>query len=35
VPVAQSGFVLYAEDLFPETDSYDARHFKDTCDCLM
>ena len=35
VTEAKSGFVLYAGDLFPETDHYTARHFKDTCDCLM
>lgn len=34
VPDAKSGFVLYAGDLFPETDHYAARHFKDTGDCL-
>jgi len=35
VPDAEAGFVLYAGDLFPETDDYAARHFKDTGDCLI
>ncbi len=32
---AKPGFVVYAGDLFPETDQYAVRHFKDTCDCLL
>jgi predicted AAA+ superfamily ATPase len=32
---AEAGFVLYAGDLFPETDDYAARHFKDAGDCLI
>ena len=34
VPDAKAGIVLYAGDLFPETDRYVVRHFKDTGDCL-
>ena len=35
VPEAKAGFVIYAGDLFPESESYAVRHFKDTGDCLM
>jgi uncharacterized protein len=34
VPDAKAGFLLYAGNLFPDTDSYAVRHFKDTMDCL-
>ncbi len=34
VPDAKPGIVLYAGDLFPETDHYAVRHFKDTANCL-
>jgi uncharacterized protein len=34
VPEALAGIVLYAGDLFPESDRYAVRHFKDTGDCL-
>ncbi len=35
VPDAQPGFVLYAGDLFPETEHYAVRHFKDASVCLV
>jgi len=34
VPEAQKGIVVYAGGLFPETDRYVVRHFKDTGNCL-
>jgi hypothetical protein len=34
VPDARPGCVLYAGDLYPQTDHYAVRHFKDTCECL-
>lgn len=35
VPDAKAGFVVYAGDLFPKTDHYAVRNFKDTGDCLI
>lgn len=35
IPESKPGFVLYAGDLFPQTEAYAARHFTETGDCLM
>lgn len=35
VPDAQAGFVLYAGDTFPESESFSAKSFRDTGKCLI
>ena len=35
IPDAEPGFVLYAGDLFPNTEHYAVRHFSETVNCLV
>lgn len=34
IPDSKKGFVLYAGDLYPESEGYQVRHFKEIGGCL-